>query len=300
MFDFDFFKEKRPWSKQEINELGEYFAGWAEMPAEASEMIYWHDEIARRTAASCADFAKKLFGGEGQRPDIVSAYRVKSQSTIGDKIRRSKKDPGANVQLGRMWDFAGARITANVLHDDLRYLGYELRRRLVAEGHRVTERDYIARAQPGGYRALHLIIDSAAGIVELQLRTLLQSEWANAFEKLADKTGRRIRYERNYRPENRELAEVAAHLGSIASDIHDMERTRAASNRHSQTSMRSLATIPPGLPLNPRLHELRSRSFEALSRSEAVAEDQASSILSLIRSLRDLSQSLSAFELESE
>ena len=300
MFDFDFFKEKRPWSKQEINELGEYFAGWAEMPAEASEMIYWHDEIARRTAASCADFAKQLFGGEGQRPDIVSAYRVKSQSTIGDKIRRSKSEPGSKVQLGRMWDFSGARITANVLHDDLRYLGHELRHRLVVEGHRVTERDYIARAQPGGYRALHLIIHSAAGIVELQLRSLLQSEWANAFEKLADKTGRRIRYESNYRPENRELAEVAAHLAYIARDIYDMERARAASNRKSQASMRTLATIPPGLPLNPRLHELRSQSFEALSRSEAVAGDQASSTLSLIQSLRVLSQSLSAFEPDSE
>lgn len=58
---------------------------------------------------------------------------------------------------------------------------------LVAEGNRVTERDYITRAQPGGYRALHLVVDSAAGIVELQLRTLLQSEWANTFEKLAVK-----------------------------------------------------------------------------------------------------------------
>ena len=101
-------------------------------------------------------------------------------------------------------------------HDDLRYLAYELRRQLVSEGHRVNERDYIARAQPGGYRALHLVIYSTAGIVELQLRTLLQSEWANTFEKLADKTGRRIRYESNYRPKDDELAKVADALGSIA------------------------------------------------------------------------------------
>lgn len=300
MANFDFLKAKRPWSKTEINELGEYFAGLADMPPEAAEMIYWHDELARRTAAACGEFTRELFGRGGHQPDIVSAYRVKSQSTIGDKIRRSRTDPSAKVQLGRMWDFAGARITANVLHDDLRYLAYELRRQLVSEGHRVNERDYIARAQPGGYRALHLVIRSAAGIVELQLRTLLQSEWANTFEKLADKTGRRIRYESNYRPDTEELAKVADALGSIAQDINDMERLRAAGNRQVIASMRDLMTIPPGLPLDPGLHELRSRAFDALSRSETAAGEHASRILSLIESLRVLSQSLSADVTEGE
>lgn len=297
---FEFLKEKRPWSKREINELGEYFAGLADITPEAAEMIFWHDELARRTAAASEEFARELFGREGSHPDIVSSYRVKSQSTIGDKIRRSQADPSAKVQLGRMWDFAGARITANVLHDDLRYLAYELRRMLVAEGNRVTERDYITRAQPGGYRALHLVVDSAAGIVELQLRTLLQSEWANTFEKLADKTGRRIRYESNYRPKDDELAKVADALASIARDINDMERLRAAGNRQGVASMRNLVAVPPGLPLDPELHELRSRAFDALSQSEAAAGEHASRILSLIDSLRVLSQSLSAYETESE
>lgn len=300
MANFDFLEAKRPWSKKEINELGEYFAGLTDMPSEAAEMIYWHDDLARRTAAACDEFTRELFGREGLQPDIVSAYRVKSQSTIGDKIRRSQTDPGAKVQLGRMWDFAGARITANVLHDDLRYLAYELRRKLVTEGHRVNERDYIARAQPGGYRALHLVIYSTAGIVELQLRTLLQSEWANTFEKLADRTGRRIRYERNYRPDTEEFAKVADDLVTIAQDINDIERLRAAGNRHGLASMRALMAIPPGLPLNPGMHESRSRAFDALSRSETAAGESASDILSLIESLRALSQRLSAGVTESE
>ena len=104
MANFDFLKAKRPWSKTEINELGEYFAGLTDMPPEATEMIYWHDELARRTAAASEEFARELFGREGSHPDIVSSYRVKSQSTIGDKIRRSQADPSAKVQLGRMWD----------------------------------------------------------------------------------------------------------------------------------------------------------------------------------------------------
>ena len=119
--DFDFLKEERPWSKREINELGEYFAGLADITPEAAEMIFWHDELARRLAAASEEFARDLFGREGSHPDIVSSYRVKSQSTIGDKIRRSQADPSAKMQLGRMWDFAGARITANVTTEGVRF-----------------------------------------------------------------------------------------------------------------------------------------------------------------------------------
>lgn len=117
--DFDFLKEERPWSKREINELGEYFAGLADITPEAAEMIFWHDELARRLAAASEEFARDLFGREGSHPDIVSSYRVKSQSTIGDKIRRSQADPSAKMQLGRMWDFAGARITSKNLLDSM-------------------------------------------------------------------------------------------------------------------------------------------------------------------------------------
>lgn len=296
--DFDFLSVKRPWGKREIDRLGEYFAGNASVPVEAAEMIIWHDELARRTAAACAGFTQELFGRENQSPDIVSAYRVKSQATIGEKIRRSNENKAAKVQLGRMWDFAGARITANVLHDDLRYLSYELQQVLRAEGHRVIERDYIARAQPGGYRAIHLVIQSAAGIIELQMRTLLQSEWANTFEKLADKTGRKIRYESDARPENKELAKVFDALVSIARDIYHMERQRVATCRSSSNPLKQLADIPIGLPLNPRLHELRAAAFRALSHSEAASSQHASSILSLIESLRVLSQRLSSYEEE--
>lgn len=294
--DFQFLDDKRPWGKRKLDELGEYFAGNASVPIEAPEMIFWHDQLARQTADACADFARMIFGREGQSPDIVSAYRVKSQSTIGDKIRRSHMDQSAKVQLGRMWDFAGARITVNVLHDDLRFLSFELQQILKSKGHRVIERDYIARPQPGGYRAIHLVIHSAAGIVELQIRTLLQSEWANTFEQLADKTGRRIRYEANYRPKDEQLAKIFDALLSNAREINNIERQRAASIRDGLISMRQLAKIPLGVPLNPRLHLIRSEAFQALSHSEMVTSEQASSILNLIQFLRALSQSLSAYE----
>lgn len=79
-----------------------------------------------------------------------------------------------------------------------------------------------------------------------------------------------------------------------------MERLRAAGNRQGAVSMRNLVAVPPGLPLDPELHELRSRAFDVLSQSETAAGEHASRILSLIDSLRVFSQSLSAYETESE
>ena len=115
-------------------------------------------------------------------------------------------------------------------------------------------------------------------------------------EQLADKTGRRIRYEANYRPKDEQLAKIFDALVSNAREINNIERQRAASIRDGLISMRQLAKIPLGVPLNPRLHLIRSEAFQALSHSETVTSEQASSILNLIQFLRALSQSLSAYE----
>jgi len=45
-----------------------------------------------------------------------------------------------------------------------------------------------------GYRAVHVIAFPEGVPVEIQVRTLWQHEWAELFEKLADRVGRRIRY----------------------------------------------------------------------------------------------------------
>ena len=45
-----------------------------------------------------------------------------------------------------------------------------------------------------GYRAVHVIVYVDGAPIEIQVRTKLQHEWANLFEKLADRVGRGIRY----------------------------------------------------------------------------------------------------------
>jgi len=45
-----------------------------------------------------------------------------------------------------------------------------------------------------GYRAVHVIVDLAGSLSEIQVRTRLQSHRAEVFEALADKWGRQIGY----------------------------------------------------------------------------------------------------------
>jgi ppGpp synthetase/RelA/SpoT-type nucleotidyltranferase len=45
-----------------------------------------------------------------------------------------------------------------------------------------------------GYRAVHVIVFPDGAPIEIQVRTARQHEWAELFEKLADRAGRGIRY----------------------------------------------------------------------------------------------------------
>lgn len=51
------------------------------------------------------------------------------------------------------------------------------------------------RAKPmHGYRAVHVVVFPEGAPIEIQVRTAWQHEWAEFFEKLADRVGRGIRY----------------------------------------------------------------------------------------------------------
>jgi ppGpp synthetase/RelA/SpoT-type nucleotidyltranferase len=114
--------------------------------------------------------------------------RIKNTGTIIEKLRR----PGAS--LNTIQDLAGMRI---VMDEGGRRAQDSLVARLsdLFEEPARPVKKIDRRVDPrSGYRAVHLVVHVNNVPVEIQIRTKLQHEWAELFEKLADRLGRGIRY----------------------------------------------------------------------------------------------------------
>jgi ppGpp synthetase/RelA/SpoT-type nucleotidyltranferase len=119
---------------------------------------------------------------------VTPTSRVKNSGTIVEKLERH-----GGSWLKSLQDIAGMRIVGDFDRAGQDALVVELVE-LFGDGDRapaIVDR----RAQPvQGYRAVHVIAFIGGGRVEVQVRTRWQHEWAEMFEKLADKVGRGIRY----------------------------------------------------------------------------------------------------------
>jgi ppGpp synthetase/RelA/SpoT-type nucleotidyltranferase len=117
-------------------------------------------------------------------PNRSVSSRVKTIGTIKEKLQREQ-----SLQLSNMDDAVGIRVTSDMtLYEQDEVAGQIL---TVYPDSVVKDR----RLHPtSGYRALHIIVKHEIIRVEIQIRTEIQSIWANAFERLADDWGRQIRY----------------------------------------------------------------------------------------------------------
>jgi hypothetical protein len=119
---------------------------------------------------------------------VLPTSRVKNTGTILEKLERH-----GGSWLKSIQDLAGMRIVADVNRSGQD----ELVRRVVAEFSEEsrTPRVVDRREVPShGYTAVHVVVFPDGIPVEVQVRTRLQHEWAEMFEKLADRVGRGIRY----------------------------------------------------------------------------------------------------------
>jgi len=119
---------------------------------------------------------------------VTPTARVKNTGTIVEKLRRS-----GGSRLKNMQDLAGMRIVGAFDRDGQDELVAQLVD--LFRGAPRTPRVVDRRAEPvSGYRAVHVIVFPHGTPVEVQVRTRWQHEWAEVFEKLADRIGRGIRY----------------------------------------------------------------------------------------------------------
>jgi ppGpp synthetase/RelA/SpoT-type nucleotidyltranferase len=186
---------------------------------------------------------------------VESTGRIKTEKSTVEKLRRQ------STRLSQVQDLAGLRIVATGTELEQDELASEIAERL-----QIVDRDDRRKEPQFGYRALHLIADVDGSLVEIQVRTRLQHAWAEAFEKLADATGRGIRY--GAQPDSEQAARVIELMMRISAASSRLE----AQQRSIAETVRDIASLESELraKARPRNRSKRRRQ-EAEVRRAGVA-----------------------------
>lgn len=199
-----------PWSKSQLRKLGEALLDKCPPPSGCPDygaVMLWHNDL----ASTIADVVNsRQWDSQGVEEFAVTA-RSKTVDTLIQKLERS------TLKLDRVQDLAGVRIDTGLSLTKQTQLANEIAAYFGTD--RVTVRDL--RQDPhSGYRAVHLWLVLPAGRVEIQIRTIYQSLWANVYEGLADLFGRGIRYDQA--PDNPAGTGLVQHMHQLSAEIaHD-------------------------------------------------------------------------------
>jgi putative GTP pyrophosphokinase len=110
---------------------------------------------------------------------IEVSQRLKRIPTIMDKLRREPR-----MELGRMADIGGCRAVLRDLDEVQR-----VQSRYAGDAVTVRTIDYVEQPKPSGYRAVHVIVRYHGRLIEVQLRTQVQHEWAYTVESVVSRFG---------------------------------------------------------------------------------------------------------------
>jgi putative GTP pyrophosphokinase len=136
---------------------------------ESIEVIeWWRREHAKPLSRVAANL--RYYAAEEGKP--VVAQRLKKFPTVAGKLLR---EPG--MKLSRMADIGGVRAVL-----PSQEAAYRVSTRLRRNWTITRVRDYVAEPKADGYRALHLINRNRGRLIEVQLRTPSQDQWANTVE----------------------------------------------------------------------------------------------------------------------
>lgn len=158
------------WPPEDAEFYGEALA----LLAAAQETLAARVELIRRAEKERA----------GRDPVEHVKTRMKKAQSMREKLMRRGFAPSAEAALRWMHDAVGVRVVCSFLEDVYR-IAEQIRQQ---EAWTVlSEKDYIHRPKPNGYRSYHMIVQlpvRAAGDIrqvygEVQLRTLAMDTWAS-------------------------------------------------------------------------------------------------------------------------
>ncbi|SDH86696.1 hypothetical protein SAMN05192558_105420 [Actinokineospora alba] len=170
------------WTKSQIARLGKNLT--KSNPSDPQHIEQLHDllSIYDESLSEAVELVQSTLS-------INATPRVKNTGTILEKLKRSGGGSLPNIQ-----DLAGMRIVLDIDWIEQDRIVADLRE-LFTTSENKKPKEYDRRVTPlQGYRAVHLVVFHNNLPVEIQIRTKLQHQWANLYEKLADIVGRGIRY----------------------------------------------------------------------------------------------------------
>jgi len=171
----------RPLSNAQIDRLGERLIA-RDRPAESDL------QLLHRLLASSGEVLDAAVERVRSELSLSPSFRLKNTGSILEKLRRQGSSGLRNMQ-----DLAGMRIIGDWTLSEQDAIAAALVEQFSDETRRPKIVD--RREHPSfGYRAVHVVVFPDQFPIEIQLRTRWQHEWADMFEKLADRLGRGIRY----------------------------------------------------------------------------------------------------------
>lgn len=207
--------EQRPgWSTGDLRRLGEALvidrAATPDGCPPYGEVMLWHNELATEVAIR---IATDLWAATP--PDQLSiTARAKTVDTLVQKLQRQ-----TTLKLGQVQDLAGVRVDADMILTQQTEIAEDIAKHFGAARPKIKD---MRETPHSGYRAVHVWLALPAGRVEVQIRTLAQSEWANLYEDVGEMFGRGIRYGEKHK--NADVQSVIEFIHAMSEDIrvHEM------------------------------------------------------------------------------
>lgn len=192
---------------------------------------FWENTLARYKKAAIY-IVKKI---DLHNKDLISQkknvpvehikYRIKTQDSIEEKLKRYNKDFSPETAIMMLRDIAGVRLVCPFEKDIWEIIEYI---RKQEDLNIIKTKNYIAYPKKSGYKSFHMIvsvnIDGIPTTVEIQIRTLAMDFWACMEHKIA------------YKKDNQKTKNIRKRLKKCAEQIARVEREMSLIKDEKDTS----------------------------------------------------------------
>lgn len=178
-----------PLSKTKVNRAGDLLRDWWTDPDADADLS---DELA--DAATLMFDYRATFQAPLKKVSVGLRQFVMRETThpvvVGQRLKRApqmlnKLARFPEMNLARMQDIGGCRAILGGGAPEIRGVMRRVEKnKWVVKGFK----DYVETPAPSGYRAIHIVVLRDERLIEIQLRTQRQHQWAEAVERTALRT----------------------------------------------------------------------------------------------------------------